>query len=180
MPEPPRRLTNAAARLMQAYQEALLTLQKIRTGGKQVVVVQRVEVSGGGQAVIAGSMNGGNRGLTVRRAEKKRRGWLKNGNRPGDFSKAPRCGAKTRRGRPCQCPAMANGRCRLHGGLSTGLKTAAGIERIRRAVTKHGYYSKAATEERQRAHAAIKAIKELRRIMTSPERQWRTRRIRVL
>jgi hypothetical protein len=56
------RLTNAAARLMQAYQEALLTLQKIRTGGKQVVVVQRVEVSGGGQAVIAGSMNGGKPG----------------------------------------------------------------------------------------------------------------------
>ena len=63
MPEPPRRLTNAAARLMQAYQEALLTLQKIRTGGKQVVVVQRVEVSGGGQAVIAGSMNGGETGV---------------------------------------------------------------------------------------------------------------------
>jgi hypothetical protein len=56
------------------------------------------------------------------------------------------------------------------GGLCTGPKTAAGIERIRRAVTKHGYYSKAATEERQRAHAAIKAIKELRRTMTSPER----------
>ena len=35
-----------------------------------------------------------------------RRGWLKNGNPPGDFSKAPRCGAKTRRGTPCQCRAM--------------------------------------------------------------------------
>src|ERR1700687_531561 len=79
---------------------------------------------------------------------------LRNGNRRGDYRNAARCGAKTRRGGPCQCPAMANGRCRLHGGLSTGPKTAAGIERIRRAVTKHGYYSKAATEERQRAHAA--------------------------
>jgi len=56
------RLTNAAARLMQVYQEALLTLHKIRHGGKQVVVVQHVEVSGGGQAVIAGSMKGGARG----------------------------------------------------------------------------------------------------------------------
>ena len=27
-----------------------------------------------------------------------RRGWLKNGNPPGDFNKAPRCGAKTRKG----------------------------------------------------------------------------------
>ena len=69
------------------------------------------------------------------------RGWLKNGNVPGDFNKAPRCLAKTRRGTACQCPAMQNGRCRLHGGLSTGPKTGEGIERIRRAVTKHGNYS---------------------------------------
>jgi hypothetical protein len=45
---------------------------------------------------------------------------------------------------------MKNGRCRLHGGLSTGAKTAEGIERIRRAKTVHGQYSKAArTEQRQ-------------------------------
>ena len=38
------------------YQEGLLTLQKLRTGGKQTVVVQHVQVSEGGQAVIAGSV----------------------------------------------------------------------------------------------------------------------------
>jgi hypothetical protein len=74
----------------------------------------------------------------------KRRGMLRNANPSGDFSKAARCGAKTRRGTSCQCPAMKNGRCRLHGGLSTGPKTAEGIERIRLAVTKHGRYSLAA------------------------------------
>jgi tetratricopeptide (TPR) repeat protein len=42
--------------MMQIYQEGLLTLQKLRTGGKQTVVVQHVQVSDGGQAVIAGSM----------------------------------------------------------------------------------------------------------------------------
>jgi hypothetical protein len=78
----------------------------------------------------------------------KRRGTLRNANPSGDFSKASRCGAKTRRATPRQCPAMPNGRCRLHGGLSTGPKTAAGIERIRRAVTKHGMYSKQARVER--------------------------------
>ena len=78
----------------------------------------------------------------------KRRGWLRNGNPSGDFSKAARCGAKNRRGTPCRCPAMPNGRCRLHGGLSTGAKTAEGIERIRQAVTKHGQYSNEAREER--------------------------------
>lgn len=31
-----------------------------------------------------------------------------------------KCGAKTRAGHPCKNPAMLNGRCRLHGGLSTG------------------------------------------------------------
>lgn len=30
------------------------------------------------------------------------------------------CGAKTRSGSPCQSKTMANGRCRMHGGKSTG------------------------------------------------------------
>jgi len=50
------RLSNAAARMMQVYQEGLLALHKMRTGGKQVVVVQHVQVSDGGQAVITGSV----------------------------------------------------------------------------------------------------------------------------
>jgi hypothetical protein len=90
-----------------------------------------------------------------------RRGWLKNGNPPGDFTKAIRCGAKTRCGTACRCPAMANGRCRIHGGLSTGPKTAEGIERIRRAVTKHGLYSKAAQDERRRSRAILRALRTL-------------------
>lgn len=31
-----------------------------------------------------------------------------------------RCGAKTRSGKPCKAYAMPNGRCRMHGGKSTG------------------------------------------------------------
>ncbi|MEO8099450.1 MAG: HGGxSTG domain-containing protein [Acidobacteriota bacterium] len=91
----------------------------------------------------------------------KRQGRLKNGNLPGDPSKAERCGAKTRQGTPCQCPAMANGRCRLHGGLSTGAKTAAGIERIRQAVTKHGRYSKQAKAQRAEYRKLVKGCREL-------------------
>ncbi len=37
-----------------------------------------------------------------------------------------KCEARTRRGAPCQCKAMANGRCKLHGGLSTGPTTPEG------------------------------------------------------
>jgi len=91
----------------------------------------------------------------------KRRGWLNNGNPPGDFTSAVRCGAKTRRGTPCKCPAMPNGRCRLHGGLSTGPKTSEGIERIRRAVTKHGRYSKRAKAERAEYRNLLRACKEM-------------------
>jgi hypothetical protein len=60
---------------------------------------------------------------------------------------------------------MANGRCRLHGGLSTGPKTAKGIERIRRANTKSGLHTKEAKEQRYRlrellheAHALVDTI----------------------
>lgn len=51
---------------------------------------------------------------------------------------APRCGARTRSGSPCASPAMANGRCRMHGGASTGPRTAEGLACIREARTIHG------------------------------------------
>lgn len=49
----------------------------------------------------------------------------------------PKCGARCRDGRPCQAPAVWDAkrqrlhslRCRMHGGLSTGPKTAAGRAR---------------------------------------------------
>ena len=89
------------------------------------------------------------------------RGWLKNGNLGGDLTKAARCGAKNRRGLPCQCPAMSNGRCRLHGGKSTGPKTAAGIERIRRAVTKDGRYTKTAKAEHEQYRKLVQDCREV-------------------
>ena len=53
-------------------------------------------------------------------------------------SERPRCGARCRDGSPCKAPAVwdrrldrpANGRCRMHGGLSTGPKTEEGRQRI--------------------------------------------------
>ncbi|WP_369016170.1 HGGxSTG domain-containing protein [Armatimonas sp.] len=44
-----------------------------------------------------------------------------------------RCGAKTRKGSPCQCkPEPGQDRCKLHGGKSTGPKTEAIRESNRR------------------------------------------------
>jgi hypothetical protein len=93
-----------------------------------------------------------------------RRGWLKNGNPPGDLRNAKKCGAKTRRKSACQAPAMTNGRCRMHGGMSTGPRTAAGIEAIRRSRTIHGFYSKTAVLERR---AARLAYREFRRFLAA-------------
>jgi hypothetical protein len=50
------RITNASVRLMLAYQDGMRLLQKLRSGGRQVVIVQHVQVSEGGQAVIAGGV----------------------------------------------------------------------------------------------------------------------------
>lgn len=54
----------------------------------------------------------------------------------------PRCGACTRAGHPCQAPAVwderrnrpVNGRCRLHGGRSTGPRTPEGRAKIAAAA----------------------------------------------
>jgi hypothetical protein len=51
------RLANAATRLMEAYQKAMLALWKVRTGGRQFVTVQHVQVASGGQAVVAAEFN---------------------------------------------------------------------------------------------------------------------------
>src|SRR3954447_1911795 len=49
------RLANASARMMGAFQDGLLALDRIRRGGKQTVQVvhQYVAVGPGGQAVVA-------------------------------------------------------------------------------------------------------------------------------
>ncbi len=46
------------------------------------------------------------------------------------------CGARTRKGTPCRGMALANGRCRFHGGLSTGPRTLEGRARIAAAQRK--------------------------------------------
>ena len=52
-------VANASARMMDTFQKAALAIHKLRTGGKQIVTVQHVTVSDGGQAVVTGGINGG-------------------------------------------------------------------------------------------------------------------------
>jgi hypothetical protein len=91
-----------------------------------------------------------------------RRGRLKNGNRSGDFLAAPRCGAHTRCGAACRQPAMPNGRCRMHGGLSTGPRTPEGLARSRRARWKHGVRSAAVRALLREARLQLRRTRALR------------------
>ena len=63
------RLAGAASRLMVAYQQGLVTLDRLRAGGKQTIIVQHVQVNDGGQAVVAGKVKprakGGGRGVAA-------------------------------------------------------------------------------------------------------------------
>ena len=74
---------------------------------------------------------------------------------------APRCGAKTRQCTPCAGPAMPNGRCRKHGGKSTGARTAEGLARLKLAPMKHG---RRAAEIRQAARERGAARREIRHL----------------
>ena len=70
---------------------------------------------------------------------------------------APRCGARTRRGAPCRAPAMANGRCRMHGGKLRGGPSG------NRHAWKHGRYSREALARRRKVAALIRTMRSLTR-----------------
>jgi len=71
---------------------------------------------------------------------------------------APRPGGK--RTLPCRKLAMRNGRCELHGGRSTGPRTAEGLARARRASWKHGRRSAEAIERNRKASAFLAVVDE--------------------
>ena len=66
---------------------------------------------------------------------------------------AKRCRARTRRGTECQSPAMKNGRCRMHGGASTG------APKGNKNALKHGYYTAEAIATRREISKLLKAVK---------------------
>lgn len=67
------RLGQTTSRLASAFQEGLLTYQRMRCGGTQTVTVRHVTVEPGGQAVIGNVTPGG------RRSNRRRVGGAKNG-----------------------------------------------------------------------------------------------------
>ena len=74
---------------------------------------------------------------------------------PLHLRQAPRCLAKTRRRSPCQSPAMPNGRCRIHGGLSPGAPSGKG-----NGMWRHGRFSRETIELRRAIRKLMRDAKE--------------------
>ena len=124
-----------ATRLMRLFTEQVDTMAKLKgKGGQQRVVVEHVNVAPAVRRLSASSYRGGGGPLPTIMDEPhvQRRGSLRNGNPPGDLSKARRCGATTRRQTACAQPAIWNRRrCRLHGGRARGhaqLRALSGVD----------------------------------------------------
>jgi uncharacterized protein YjcR len=66
-----------------------------------------------------------------------------------------RCGARTRSEKPCQSPAMANGRCRMHGGPSPG------APKGNRNAYKHGRFTAEEIARRREVAALLRAARGL-------------------
>ncbi len=102
--------------------------------------------------------------------------WLSGPDWPGQ-----RSAAKTGQGTACQRPAnKKNGRCRLHGGASTGAKTEEGRARISAVNLRHGKFTKDKFEkQRKNAAAGRKVRAEIKLIEASLieqgvlDRNWR-------
>ncbi len=74
-----------------------------------------------------------------------------------DLHQAPRCRARTRRGSLCQSPAMKNGRCRMHGGMSPG------APKGNKNALKHGRYTAEAIARRREVAELIRVAMRLTR-----------------
>ena len=81
---------------------------------------------------------------------------LKSGADCFHLSTLPKCGARTRSGEPCKhYGTKHNGRCRLHGGRSTGAKDQTG-ERNPGYI--HGFHTREAMQQRRELRLEVAAL----------------------
>jgi len=161
------RMAGLAARLMAGVQRAVPRLRGLPAAGLDPALgSQSTDATSPAAAAQAGRAAASPE-PKLHAAPGQRRGCLKNGNPAGDYLQAPRCGARTRAGCGCRQPAMANGRCRLHGGLSTGPRTPEGLARCRAARLQHGYRSGEVIGLRRRAAHAARRLRSLSRALSA-------------
>jgi hypothetical protein len=114
------------------------------------VTVEHVHVHAGGQAVVGTIQTPRGVGITRNQRINPMQTKL-----PMHLSR--RCGARTRSGSRCQSPAMPNGRCRMHGGLSPG------APKGNKNALKHGRYTAEAIAGRRQIAELVRAMKALAR-----------------
>jgi hypothetical protein len=136
-----------ANKLSRTYAVLLDALNRHRGKGQQKVVVEHVHVHAGGQAVV-GAVETRGEGIDGNQRINPMQGKL-----PMHLSK--RCGARTRKGSPCRSPAMPNGRCRMHGGLSPG------APRGNKNAFKHGRYTAEAIATRREIATLLRSMRTL-------------------
>ena len=118
------------------------TLQRYRGKGEQKMTVEHVHVYS-----VRSTRGAGH--------EKKRRN--NPTHQPSRMSRAPRCHARTRSGKPCRSPAVkGKRRCRMHGGAA-GTGAPAG----NRNALRHGRYTALAIAMRREMRALLRRSREL-------------------
>src|SRR6185369_16680650 len=141
-----------ANKLSRTHAALLDALNRHRGKGQQKVTVEHVHVHQGGQAIV-GHVEHKGEGM-----EKKPR--INPMQRRLAMLESRRCGAKTRKGGLCRSPAMPNGRCRMHGGKSTG------APKGNKNAWKHGHYGATAKAERGLLKQLLTDAASLRKLLS--------------
>jgi uncharacterized protein YjcR len=75
----------------------------------------------------------------------------------GPMLSSPRCGARTRSGKPCRSPAVdGKKRCRMHGGAP-----GSGAPRGNKNAVKHGFYTREAIAQRRQLTELVRQSRKL-------------------
>lgn len=75
----------------------------------------------------------------------------------GPMRASARCGAQTRKGKPCQAPAVrCKKRCRMHGGAM-----ASGVPKGNQNALKHGMYTRESLEFQKHVRELLREGKKL-------------------
>jgi hypothetical protein len=143
---------NLAIKLERTFVAQIEALARLRGKGQQTVRVEHVTVESGAQAIVGDVHHHRPGGRGMRR---------KMGFNPMNKSRSnlpmhqsPRCRARTRRGTECLCPAMKNGRCRLHGGPNPG------APKGNKNRLTHGFYSADSIASRREAARLLRMWRE--------------------
>ena len=157
-----------AVKLLRTYTAQLETLKRYRSAGEQRVVVQHQHVNVTADQAAVQVNGGGYPGPGGGGRHRKRRNEAMDPENPklSRLNQSPRCGARNRRGIPCQSPAVkGRARCRFHGGAD-GIGGPPGNHNAFR----HGRYTAEAIAKRRKVAALLRACRDQLGGMRDPDK----------